>query len=188
MNARLKPCAAIPAFLLAVFLVGVIDQSTKDALKVGHLLRTIAAAPSVDPGTIRSADVTEVELNAYIAYRLAQEQTPLVKRLTVNLMENNHIRGKISFDALALKLDKLLGENLDFDFRGIIFTRNGAARLELIALELCGQPVNPQVFDFVIHTASLVAHQESSSIGDWYELPKGIKEILIGRAKAVVYY
>ena len=188
MNARLKQCTAIPAFLLAVFLVGIIDQATKDALKVGHLLRTIAAAPSVNDGTTRSAEVSESELNAYIAYRLGQEKASVVKRLTVDLLENNHIQGKISFDAQALKLDQLLGDNLDFDFKGIVFTRNGAARLALIALELCGQPVKPQVFDFVIHTASLIAHQESNSIDDWYELPKGIKEILIGRAKAVVYY
>ena len=67
-------------------------------------------------------------------------------------------------------------------------TRDGAGRLELIALALCGQPVKPQVFDFVIHTASLMVHQETSSIEDWYELPKGVKTILIDRSKAVLTY
>ena len=189
MKASLNRCGVVAVICLAVGLVGVIDQPTKDALKVGHILRTIAtAAATATDRNARSAEVTESELNAYIAHRLAQEQQPLVKRLTVSLLDNNHVNGTIQFDAEALKLETLMGVNLDFDFKGILHTRNGAARLALITLNLCGQPVNPQVFDFVIHTASLVYHRESSSIDDWYELPKGVKHIMISRAKAVLHY
>jgi hypothetical protein len=80
-------------------------------------------------------------------------------------------------------LDTLLGEELIFDFKGTILTRNGAARIDLIALQLNGQPVNPQVLDFVIHTAALVYRTESSGIGDWYELPKGINRITVIKPK-----
>ena len=173
---------------LALFVAGVIDQQTKDALKVGHILKTIEKHTPVADGGERSAEVTEGELNAYIAWRLAREPEPLVRRLTVELLDDNRIQGVLQFDARALKLDTLLGEQLDFDFKGTLHTRNGAGRLDLIALKLCGQPVKPQVLDFVIHTASLMVHKETGGIADWYELPKGIKHILISRNKAVLYY
>ena len=153
----------------AVLLIGAIDQTTKDALTV-------------------SAEVTETELNAYIAYRLAQEEAPVCDSLTVKLLDHNHVHGKMRFDAQRLNLDSLLGENLDFDFKGVFLSRDGAARIDLISLQLNGQPINPQVLDFVIHTAALVYRTESSGIGDWYELPKGIKRISGYKAKAILHY
>ncbi len=172
----------------AGLLIGALSQSTKDALKVRHILRTIATQPARDDTQERLAEITERELNAYIAYRLSQDKASLCSRLTVDLLDYNRISGRIRFDARRLQVDTLLGENLDFDFKGIVVTRNGTARLDLIALELNGQPVKPQVLDFVIHTAALVYRTESSGISDWYELPKGIKRIGIEPDKAILYY
>ena len=181
-------CGLIAVLGCAVLLIGAIDQATKDALTVRHILRIIAEQPPRSDTQELSAEVTERELNAYIGYRLAQEKEPVCDSLTVSLLDNNHVRGKIRFDAQRLNLEPLLGENLDFDFKGVFLTRNGAARIDLVSLQLNGQPVNPQVLDFVIHTAALVYRTESSGIGDWYELPKGIKRISGHRAKAILYY
>lgn len=172
----------------ALLLIGAIDQATRDALTVRHILRTIAEQPPRSDTQELSVEVTERELNAYIAYRLAQESEPVCDGLTVKLLDHNHVLGKMRFDARRLNLDTLLGENLEFDFKGVFQTRDGAARIDLISLQLNGQPIDPQVLDFVIHTAALVYHTESSGIGDWYELPKGIKRISGYRAKAVLYY
>ena len=172
----------------SMLLIGAIDQKTKDVLKVRHILRTIAEAPPRPDTQELNTEVTEKELNAYIAYRLAQEKEPVCDSLTVNLLDHNHIRGKIRFDAQRLNLDALLGENLDFEFKGVFLTRDGAARIDLISLQFNGQPVDPQVLDFVIHTAALVYRTESSGIGDWYELPKGIKRISGYKAKAILHY
>ena len=174
-------CCVVP-------LISAIDQMTKDALKVRHILRTIAEHPPRSDMQELSAEVTEKELNAYIAYRLALEKEPVCDGLTVNLLEHNQVSGKIRFDAQRLSLDTLLGERLDFDFKGVFLTRDGAARMDLISLQLNGQPVNPQVLDFVIHTAALVYRTESSGIADWYELPKGIKRIQVNKANAILYY
>ena len=178
----------ITVLCFSVLLIGAIDQKTKDVLKVRHILRTIAEAPPRPDTQELNTEVTEKELNAYIAYRLAQEKEPVCDSLTVNLLDHNHVRGKIRFDAQRLNLDTLLGENLVFDFKGVFLTRDGAARIDLISLQLNGQPVDPQVLDFVIHTAALVYRTESSGIGDWYELPKGIKRIDVKKANAVLYY
>ena len=179
---------SIAVICCAMLLIGAIDQMTKDALKVKHILRTIERQPPRSDSKDLTAEVTEKELNAYIAHRLAQEKNPLINSLKVDLLENNHVRGKIRFDAEHLNLGLLLGDNLDFDFKGILYTRNGAARLDLIALYLGGQPVKPQVLDFVISTAARYYGSEVGGIGDWYELPKGIKRIMVTKAKAVAYY
>lgn len=173
---------------LCLLLLGGIDQATKDALKVGHLLKTIERQTQPSDGSDRSATVTQQELNAYIAYRLAREKQPIISSLTVDLLDGNHVQGKIRFDAAKLHLDVLLGENLDFDFKGIFHTRNRAARLDLTALHLAGYPVKPQVLDFVLGTAGQVYGVEVGRTDDWYELPKGIKRITVHKAKAIVYY
>jgi hypothetical protein len=178
----------IAVLACAVLLIGAIDQATKDALTVRHILRVIAEHPSRSDTQELSAEVTETELNAYIAYRLAQEKEPVCDSLTLKLLDDNHVHGKIRFDAQHLNLDTLLGDNLDFDFKGVFLSRDGAARIDMISLQLNGQPVDPQVLDFVIHTAALVYRTESSGIGDWYELPKGIKRISGYKAKAILHY
>jgi hypothetical protein len=188
MKTFLTGYGAIALLGLALVLLGGIDQTTKDALKVGHLLRTIEKQPPRSDSKELTAEVTEKELNAYIAYRLAQEKEPVCDSLTVKLLDHNHIQGKLRFDAQRLNLDTLLGENLDFVFRGVFLTRDGVARIDLVSLQLNDQPVNPQVLDFVIHTATLIYRTESSGIADWYELPKGIKRIMVNKAVAVVYY
>ena len=172
----------------ALLLIGAIDQTTKDALTVRHILRVIAEKPPRSNTQELSAEVTEKELNAYITYRLAQEKASVFDILTVKLLDHNHVRGKMRFDAQRLNLDTLLGENLVFDFKGVFLTRDGAGRIDLISLQLNGQPIDPQVLDFVIHTAALVYRTESSGIGDWYELPKGINRISVNKAKAILYY
>jgi hypothetical protein len=188
MNTYLDRGGWIAICCLAVVMIGAIDRTTKDALKVGHILRTIATHPSRPDNRELSAAVTESELNAYIAHRLAQEKKPLFNSLRIALLDNNHVSGTLTFDAARLHLDVLLGGNLNFDFKGIFHTRNGAAHLELIALQLGGQPVKPQVLDFVLGTAALVYGTESGSIADWYELPHGIQRIMIQKANAVLYY
>jgi hypothetical protein len=188
MKHTLRRHAWLLIVLAAVILLGGLDQTTKDALKVQHVLRTIERKPQVATNEELTAEVTEKEVNAYIAYRLAREKAPIVNRLTVNLLGNNQIQGKISFDADQLNLGGLLGEDLDFDFKGIVQTRNHAARLNLIALSLGGYAVKPQVLDFVLSSAGMVTDTEVGRVEDWYALPKGIKRIVVRKARAVIYY
>lgn len=188
MNGYLNWRGSIVFFCCAMLLMGVIDQKTKDALKVKHILKTIERYPPHSDGKDLSAEVTQTELNAYIAHRLEQEKRPFINGIKIDLLENNHVRGKISFDAAHLNLSLLLGDNLDFDFSGIFYSRNGAARLDLISLYLGGHPVKPQVLDFVLSTAARYYGTEFGGTGDWYALPKGIKRVMGYQAKAVLYY
>ncbi len=170
------------------FLTGGIDQTTKDALKVAHVIKTIERAPKAKNGEERMAEISEREANAYIAWRLAREKTPIIKHLAVKLLENSHIQGNVIFDAGRLSLNALLGDKLNFDFKGVVQTRNHEVKLHLIGLTLGGYNVKPQILDYVIDSAGMATGTKVSGIEDWYTLPNEVKKIAIQKGKAVVYY
>ncbi len=183
-----KRCSTILLVGLALLLMGGIDRMTRNALKVQHILKTIERQQGRSDAEQFSAEVSETELNDYIASRLAKENRSTLYTVTVTLRDNNQIGGKLRFDAKRLNLDVLLGDHLDFDFNGTVYTRSGAARIDLRALTMNGQAVNPQILDFVLHTAALAYGEEPGGIGDWYDLPKGVKDLSTSNAKVVLHY
>ena len=165
-----------------------LDQQTRDALNVSHILKTIARKTPTKDGKRRTATVSERELGAYIGWRLAREPENGIRDLTIDLLADNHVAGTIRFDAARLNLGRLLGDALDFDFKGIIHTRNRAARLELIALALNGFTVKPQVLDYVLESAARAQGAESAGLDDWYPLPDGVDDVIIVKDAAQLFY
>ena len=188
MNHSLK-CLSVVAIICAGMLtLGNLDQATKDALKVQHILKTIEQAPPRSDGKKMHAEVTEPELNAYVAYRLKMEKNTAVKNLRIWLLEKNHVQGKLKMNAKQLGLDMLFGDLVVFDFKGIVHTKKGSGRLELTALDLNGQVVGPQMVELVLKAVALYYGEEPIRPGDWQPLPKGIERIVVDRAKAVLIY
>jgi hypothetical protein len=173
---------------LSLLLVGAIDQKSRNVLKVEQLLTTIEKHHSRADNRERTAEVTERELNDYIGFRLAKERRPVINSLNVHLLENNQVQGKIVFDSRQLNFGMFFGEALNFDFKGVVHSRRGAARLELSMLHLNGRPVSPQTLDMVLGAIALANGTETSRIDDWYALPKGIDRIAVNRGKAALYY
>ena len=173
---------------LAVLLFGAIDQKSRNAFKVEQLLRRIEKHHSRTDEPALTAEVTEIELNDYIGWRLVQEKHPEITRLKVHLLDSNQVKGKIVFDAQRLNLGLLFGEALDFDFTGRLHSRGGAARLDISTLQLHGRPVSPQTLDMVLGAIALYNGTEPSRIDDWYALPKGVKRIDVKKGRAALYY
>lgn len=187
----MKGCSNLRAWAvvcLAMLLMGAMNQKSQNALKVQHLLETIETHHSRAGRPVHTAEVTEQELNDYIGYRLAQERHPYINSLKVHLLDNNRVQGKIIFDAQQLNLGLLFGEALDFDFKGILHTRHGAARLDLGTLLLRGRPVSPRTADMILSAIALCNGTEPSRIDDWYALPKGLKRIVVKKGNAALYY
>ncbi len=174
--------------ILAVLLMGALNQKTLNAIKVKHLLETIKTHPRTSDGRKLTAEVTESELNDYIGYRLAHEKNPTIDHLDVHLLENNQIQGKIILDARQLNLDLFFSEKMDFDFKGMLQTRRGAGRLDLSALRLNGQPVQPGTLDAVLGAIALSNGTAPSRIDDWYALPEGMDHIVVKKGNATVFY
>jgi len=166
-----------------------IDQSTADALKVQHILKTIEAKKKNKSGkATKQAVISERELNAYIVYRLAREQDPIIKNLKVSLLNNNQVAGNIQFDLGGFDLLALLGSDLSFDFKGRLKTQEGGGRIDLTSLYLNGRSVPPQTLDAVLVAVARYYGEAPGSINDWYELPKGIDRIAVSQGKAVLFY
>lgn len=181
------------ALIIALFglpvITGGIDSSTGDALKVQHILKTIeAGSHSAGQKAVRSAVITEKELNAYIAYRLNQEKSPIIRGLHVILGNSNRVRGNIRFDLGSASLLGLLGSDLHFDFDGTLQTQDGAGRLDLTSLLLNGEPVPPETLGPVLMAVARYYGTEPGRVDDWYELPQGVQRIDVQMAKAILYY
>jgi len=170
---------------LTLLLAASLDQATKDALKVQHVLKTIEKHAPGDKG---SADVTEQELNAYIGYRLKQEEDTLIRRLAVQMLGEDRIRGDLRLDAGRLNLGIILGDDPAFEFMGGVVTHEGAFRLDLEALSLNGRAVQPVVLDMVLKAVSMYHGRDIGGLDDWYELPKGVDRVWVDKGKAVLFY
>lgn len=178
----------LPVLILPILLIGGIDQTTRNALKVQQILKKFETHRPTSKNRRLTAEVTQSELNAYIKYRLTQEKDPHIKGLEVFLLEGNRIRGKLRSDSRPFNLSFLFGDILNFDFKGVLYTRMGKARLNLNALELNGQPVKPAMLDLILSAAAQYNGTEPTRIGDWYELPKGIHRITVNKGRAVLYH
>jgi len=163
--------------------------SKKEALKVLELIEEIESAP-MDTGLMgkRKVEVSESELNAYIAYRIEAEKEEVMKELRLRLFDDNRIEGKLFFDLRGQKLPKLLRPEMTFYFSGLMETLDGAVRLKLEELFLEGQKIQPMVLDLVFFIAARINKVESSSINDWYLLPYGIADIKVLAGRALFYY
>jgi hypothetical protein len=163
--------------------------SQTEALKVLDLIDKIELSPD-DAGLRgkRKVEVSESELNAYIAYRIETEKEEVMKELRLKFFDNNRIEGKLFFDLRGQKLPKLLRPEMTFYFSGRIETLDGAVRLNLEELFLEGQKIQPMVLDLVFFIAARINKVESSSINDWYLLPYGITDIKVFDRLAEFYY
>jgi hypothetical protein len=163
--------------------------SQKEALKVLDLIDQIEKAP-MDDGVLgnRNVEISESELNAYIAFRIETENEEVMKELRLKLFEKNRIEGKLFFDLRGQNLPKLLRPEMTFYFSGIIETRERAVRLNLEELFLEGQRIQPMVLDLVFFIAAQINKVESSSIDDWYLLPYGITDIKVYKGRAEFFY
>ncbi|MCK5505690.1 MAG: hypothetical protein KAJ10_11030 [Thermodesulfovibrionia bacterium] len=73
----------LSVIIFAWILIGGIDQMTKSALKVKHILKKIETHRPLSKNKKLTAEVTKTELNAYIRYRLAQEKDPQINSLKI---------------------------------------------------------------------------------------------------------
>ena len=188
MKAHLDWLVASVAIGLAAVLTGANALPPQKALKVEQILKTIEQQPPQPNQKERTAEITEKELNDYIAYRLAHEKRALIRNLKVALQDHDQVQGTIGLYAERLNLGFLFGPNLDLDFQGIAHSRNGTARLELARISLQGQPLEPRMLDLILNAVAASSGEKIGRLDDWYPMPKGIKRFTVQHAKVILYY
>lgn len=164
------------------------NDSLKEALKVLKLIEKVDAEKGKDySGPPREVEVTESELNSYLAFRIEHEED-VMKELKLKLFDENRIEGKVLLRFEGQNRHPLLNPKMVFHFSGIIKVKQGAVRLAIRELFLNKQPVDPLLLDTVIYLASKFHNTQNNSLSEWYELPYGIKDVRLEQGKALFYY
>ena len=187
-----SPVRILPFFILLLVLPARADlgpQVKEDAQKVLEILDRIQNDQGPASGRpLRTAVVSERELNAYIAYRIETEQEEIMKELRLKLLPENRVEGKIFIDLSGRKIPFFLKRQMDVYFAGMIETEGPKVRIRVESLFLGEQRIQPVLLDMIIRTISKIETTEPVSIEDWYDLPYGIRKLETRLGELVVSY
>ena len=141
--------------------------------------------------------VTEVELNSYLTYALAQELPVGVTNPYVTIGDDGRLSGRAIVDLDRIKTDRSSGRWLDplaylggkapVTATGALHTSAGTGRLELESTTISGVPVPKFLLQALVSSYTRSAeHPQGISLDDPFELPAGIREIELGKGQAVL--
>ena len=167
------------------------NYSIQEVKKVLNLIRRIQnenAFSEKHGSNLRTVEVTESELNSYIAYRIDTENEEILKDLRLKLFKGNKIEGKIFIDLKKQNVLKILRPQMNIFFGAKVQNKENMIKIDVNDLFIEGQRVQPILLDFIILVASKIEGVEAWSLNDWIELPYGIKDVKIAKGKAVFYY
>jgi hypothetical protein len=189
---------SVVLLVLAPFLLSALchkESQSKGSYSLEEAQKVLRAIDKVEAetrrpwsGPPRQIEVSETELNSYIAYRIDTEKEEIMRELQLKIFKDNKIEGKIHIDLRGQQIPQFIRPEMDIYFAADVITANGMVRLDLKKLFLEKEPIQPYVIDMVIAISARLSGQEATSINDWYELPFGIKEIKTERGKAHFYY
>jgi hypothetical protein len=131
--------------------------------------------PSGSPG--RSYDVSEAELNAFIAYQIETQNEPYVKYVEIRLLARNRIEGRLLLDLGGRGGLPFLPAKAELLFSAGVETAGGRIRITMDDLFLGTQRLQPSLIDTVIAVVSRLEGVEPTSLRDWYGLPYGIQRM-----------
>ncbi len=155
-----------------------VPQAAPEARRVLDLIDRIEREAAEDPGSgLRRESISELELNAYIAYRIASENEEIMKELQLRLFPKSRIEGRVFIDLSGRKTPAGIKQKMTLLFSGTLLTRQGKVRLDIESFYLEGQKIEPAFLNFVISIVSRLEGAEPWKIEDWQALPFGIREM-----------
>lgn len=180
----------ICSFLFSLVFSGLASEnySLPEALKVLKAIDIIKEEAPKTGGSLKKIEVTESELNSYIAYRIEKEKEEIMKELRLKLFEGNRIEGKISIDLRNYRIFFVLPPQMNLYFEGQLQIEARKVRFKFKKLFLENQAIPVFIFDLILYISSQIDKTETSSIKDWYDLPYGIKDIKTLFRRAFIYY
>jgi hypothetical protein len=139
-------------------------------------------------GPLREIEVSESELNSYIAYRIEEDHEEIMKELRLKILPENKIEGKIHIDLRGQKIPSFVRPEMDVYFAADLLVEGRAVKVDMKRLFVGDQPIQPYILDLVIAISAALDKTQATSINDWYELPYGLKDVKTLKGKAVFYY
>src|SRR5512135_1421058 len=146
---------------------------------------SVPAAPRPAPGS-RSLTFSEAEFNAYAACRLENE--PYVKSAVLKLLGGNKVEGRIGIDLGKPQASGLVPQKQDLLFAAHFETKDGRIRIGMDSLYLGTQAIAPAFVDLVIGIVSSLEGVKSTTLDDWYDLPRGVQRLETLPGRVVIIY
>jgi len=143
------------------------------------------AAPSA---RLRRSEFDEGDVNAYIAFRLAEEKEDVLKELKLKLFGENKVEGMARIDLTGRKVPAFIKPRMNLYFEGLLVVRGPQARLDIRRLFLEGQEIPLLVLDALIDIAVKLGKADAESIRAWVDLPYGIKDLKTRAGGLALYY
>jgi hypothetical protein len=147
-----------------------------------------AASQQAWNGPLREVEVSESELNSYLAYRIEAEREEIMKSLQLKLFPDNKVEGMIHVDLRGQKVPSYIRPQMDIFFAADLLAANRAVKIDMKQLFVGKEPIQPHIIDVLIGISAALQKTEATSINDWYELPYGLKDVKVLKGKAVFYY
>lgn len=164
-------------------------EQKADAQRVLDIIERIETAQgSASSAGTRSAEVTERELNAYIAHRIASEEEDVLRDLRLKLFPKNRIEGLAVIDLRGRKLPAFIKPMMNVTFAGVVESEPGKARVRFESLYLEQQRIQAALLDMVFATVAEIEGTKPTKLEDWYALPYGIVGLETRQGRLVATY
>ncbi len=183
--------AILAALALAPFpAAGQLAPEVRDrALKIVEALEKIEAEQAkAQPKPGLSYVVSEADLNAWIAYRIATDAEKHLKSCELKLLDGDRAEGRLVLDLSGTPAAALFASRADVFFAASAETRDGKIRITMERLFLGTQQLSPDVLDTIIGLVAAIEGKPASSLKDWYPLPYGIRRLRSGAGRLVCLY
>jgi hypothetical protein len=185
--------AALTAAILTIFglaLGGQLAPEAKDrALKIIAMLEKLEQDKARNPGRPGgSGELTEADLNAWIAYRLLTDGEKYVRSCELRLQDGNRAEGKLVIDLSRTPAAAILPSQAELYFSASAETQAGKIRITMETLFLGTQRLSPGFLDTVIGIVAGLEGAPAQSLHDWYPLPYGIQRLESRAGRLICHY
>ncbi|MEW6457382.1 MAG: hypothetical protein AB1410_11790 [Acidobacteriota bacterium] len=134
---------------------------------------------------------TEEEINSYIYYRMKERTPSEIKEVRIFFGTNGVLAGfsKIDLtDSTIKNLPEFFKGEFPVAFEGKILSEEGKIKLKINKLMISNVLVSPLLVNQLTDFFSKGRRDNYKSINEWFDLPYGIKRVLIKDKKLIVFY
>jgi len=169
------------------------EQGDTFARKVDEINQN-ASAKLVTP---KRTAISEPEVNSYLAFNIKDKIPRGLAEPHIRLVGNGQLAGRVLVDMDDFKRGRSSGGMLDplsyisgqvpVTARGVLSTRDGKGKFQLIAAEMNGYPLpKPLVQELVRYFSRTANNPTGYNIDEPFNLPAKIHEITVNPAESVV--
>jgi hypothetical protein len=189
--------STLAATILVAAVFAAEPVSRRDAARLQAKIDRISKNSSLTGRPSSRTAITEVEVNSYLRYEMADQIPAGVTDPSVSILDEGRLAGKATVDLARVGQSRKSTGMLDpFNFltgalpvavNGVLRAKDGVATFVLESASVSGVPVPAwMVQEIVTYYTKSDTAPEGVSLEKPFALPSGIREIQLARGQAIV--